>query len=265
MNGVPDDIRALLDEAAAYGIARARELTPETDEDALGFVLSAIQTCVLPRVLDITVDGRPALCLKAAGGRLHELVEIGVDPAAGPFRDMAGRALDPADPEGTRRIADLLRSLFSAGRRIALASRAADAMDDRSRHAVPASDLLDALDLVPLAPDAAARLDLLLASAEDVAIALHRKVETLLIRDDAALPDPLVDCLNRALDPDRGLVGLACRHEILFFVPVSDLPFGAGLFHGADGPAALVFERDALEDLARFWTELPAMYGRIDA
>lgn len=250
-----EDIRTILAQVAAAGVSSGRACSADTAEDALGFVLDCLRGCLLPRGLRFRIDGQEALRIAAGGGRLIRIL----DCAAAPARRLVGRPLDPGGGD-VQAVADLLQTLFRGEQRIGV-EHDAGSPDRDTQSGISSETLAEALGLSVLAPDHASRLDQLLSASEEVIIARYGPGDThVTLREGADLtPDQLAH-LRLVLSRDGPLAHVP--KDAILFLCQSDPAGDLALFHGVDGPTALILDADSAPDVARFWMDLPGMTMR---
>ncbi|MBU2959878.1 hypothetical protein KO516_03360 [Citreicella sp. C3M06] len=235
------DLRSLLGRAAAYGVAPAQITHACGREDALGAVLRALRGCVLPRWLAVAQDGVPVADLLVADGRLVEL--RGADLPQG--------ALTAQDLD---RVAALLSARLTGGD-ISLHPQRPEVAPDEGQTGLCARDLYAALGLAPSFCAPQDWRDTLLGAAAEVLIARVPLQGAPELQGD--VPADTIERLQGWLGPG-GLAETLGRGELLTFAFEG---LGIALLVADGQPEALVFDADAVPDLARFWSELPGMAG----
>jgi hypothetical protein len=256
MGDSTNGLSLLLARTAAFGITQRRCLAA-TPEAALGFVLEAIRTAILPRDLTITVGGVPILRVLASGGRLLRVVDA--DGMAGtPLDQVADRPLSASNPQDVSEVAKTLLRLFDGQQSLALIARVPETPPDPVEPGIPGDVLLAAVGLVPLATAVPNKLGHFVDVARDALLARWTNGGSLRLEQNAAPLSPrTIERVQRLFDTPPKAVRAVTSGDIVFFCPV-DLSEPAIGITRVDGElCALIVQADACADLAAFWADLP--------
>lgn len=237
------DIDALLAGVAAYGVSGADDLPCDDAEQALGRVLDAVQSTVLPRLLTVHINDAPGPALHVAGGRVARVT--GMAPPG--FDDLTGRGLAPGD---AGRLAEMLSAALAGAARLAIrTTRLEDRSDAPS--GVHAAQIGAALGLAPFGTAPGDRAADLLTAAEDVLIAATDTDGNPYKGDIPEAVAPFI--AGQLRDPDG--LAQACNAGEALFLELDAPAVSIGFIPTGDGTMAIVFQPGALPDLAACWTE----------
>lgn len=205
------ELLALLDRAGAVGNQAAPGILLRDAGEARAFVHGQIAACVLPRRLDVRLDGEIIVACHVAGGRLMQ-----VAPAGGPLFQIGDMADASPALDGVEALADLLDSC-APGTRLSV-TFAHWVADDMPAHAgVPSGQLARLWDLDSPGPPLSLRSiaeelgDAVLVSAvlegDQLAILKGTQADMGRLADLAETVLPGVEAaLGWADDPGPGLV-----------------------------------------------------------
>jgi hypothetical protein len=256
MSDAPADLGAILARTAAFGVA-PQTCAAGSSETALGFVLEAIRTCILPRDLTVFAGGTPCLRMEVAGGCLLRILEITARDASDPSF-LLERPLRATDPQDMAATTTLLRHLFQGDLPLSIGTRLPETEVDPAHAGISAAHLLSAVSLVALATAMPDRLAYFIEAAEDVLFAVLAETGTpRLLRPDFALDDALQKQIHALFSHPGGIIRNLTASDMLFLRSPNETDPAIGLTRSNGSLLALIVEADAYKDLASFWASLP--------
>lgn len=249
---VPTDLATILSRAAAVGTG-PRRIEAATSEEALGSVLDAIASCILPRRMTVSDESGLLLRLEVASGNLMQLIDASTSLRAG-CADLISRPLRPAD---LGPVAALLSRAFPGEQVITFSASPHGAASDPTHAGLTCPAMLHTLGLTPFDLAVPDRLAYLLEAADEVLIAICRPGQKpLLTQPGQPLPDDLSNLADMAFDGLKDLDNILKKNEILFFTRRVDADLALGLVHTETGPVALIFKADSLPEIAAYWANM---------
>ena len=190
MPGHNTELAAVLQRISAIGVATRPTLNFAVPEDAIGFFVDCVRTCILPRTVAVHLDGKNCLLVSTKGGRLLQVLEsadgVGIETGAVSADTLSG-------------FCEQLMALFRDKSTIAVEFHRSQATEEPGSTGVSAEQILSTLNFQFLRNLPSDRLDILIDGAQHVLLAsyvLTKEIEQQ--SGDFETPQELLNWLDQA-------------------------------------------------------------------
>lgn len=251
------ELSALLARTAAIGVA-PRQCQATSADMALGFVIEAIRTCILPRQLIVSADQKVLLRMEAGGGTLLQILESDAAVSGSHAPGLLERPLRGTDREDVIAAAQLFLTLFPGNQDLFVATKRPDTATDPAQSGIDGDLLLRAVKMVPLSAAITDRFAHFVEAAEEVIVAvIPESGPTRTLHPDITLPRDVADRVAGLFGTTGHPIHDLTEEEMLFLRPTDpDYP-AIGVTRTTAGLVALIVEPDSCTDLAAYWADLP--------